>query len=165
MRFLLLDRIETLEPGRRIVTRKALPSAEEYLADHFPAFPVMPGVLMLEAMVQSAAWLVHVATDFRYSLVLLREARNVTYRTFVAPGDVLEIEVTVRRIEASQSDFSGVGRCNGENVVKARLSLSHERLSPADDGVSARDARMIEQHRSRFALLGGPQSMVSSPSA
>ena len=172
MRFLLLDRIETLEPGRRIVTRKALTGAEEYLADHFPVFPVMPGVLMLEAMVQSAAWLVHVATDFRYSLVLLREARNVTYRTFVVPGDVLEIEVTVRQIEASQSDFSGVGRCNGENVVKARLSLSHERLcvsherlGPADDGVSARDARMIEQHRSRFALLGGPQSMVSSPSA
>ncbi len=58
MKFLLVDRIESIQPGQRIVTTKALTLAEEYLADHFPAFPVMPGVLMLEALVQSAAWLV-----------------------------------------------------------------------------------------------------------
>ncbi|MAF57059.1 MAG: hypothetical protein CMK03_03890 [Ponticaulis sp.] len=67
MKFHLVDRIESLEPGRRIVTIKALSLAEEYLADHFPAFPVLPGVMMIEALVQSAAWLVRVEQDFARS--------------------------------------------------------------------------------------------------
>ena len=89
MKFCLVDRIESIEPGKRIVTIKALSLAEEYLADHFPIFPVMPGVLMVEAMVQSAAWLVRVEQDFSKSLILLSSARNVRYGNFVAPGMVL----------------------------------------------------------------------------
>ena len=58
MRFILLDRVRELEAGKRIVAEKALSLAEEYLADHFPTFPVLPGVLMVEALVQSAAMLV-----------------------------------------------------------------------------------------------------------
>ena len=57
MRFTLIDRIVELEPGVQITAVKNLTMAEEYLADHFPHFPVMPGVLMLEAMTQAAAWL------------------------------------------------------------------------------------------------------------
>src|SRR5262249_5360494 len=86
MKFILLDRITALEPGKRIVPDKALSLAEEYLADHFPTFPVMPGVLMLEALVQSASWLVRATTDFSHSIVVLAEARNVTYKSFVSPG-------------------------------------------------------------------------------
>ncbi len=157
MRFLLLDRILQLEPGRRIVTRKALTGAEEYLADHFPRFPVMPGVLMLEAMVQSAAWLVHASNDFSHSLVLLSEAKNVTYRSFVVPGDVLEIEVSARQIGPTRSEFTGMGRCDGQDVVKARLALTHQNLADEDMTRSQRDARMIAWHRERFALLGGPE--------
>ena len=55
MRFTLLDRIIDFEPGDRITAVKSLAMAEEYLADHFPNFPVMPGVLMLEAMTQAGA--------------------------------------------------------------------------------------------------------------
>ncbi|HOF18642.1 MAG TPA: beta-hydroxyacyl-ACP dehydratase, partial [Phycisphaerae bacterium] len=64
MKFHLVDKIESIEPGKRIVTTKALSLAEEYLADHFPAFPVLPGVMMLEALTQSAAWLTRVRQDF-----------------------------------------------------------------------------------------------------
>ena len=64
MRFHLVDRVLELEPGERIVAIKNLSLAEEYLADHFPGFPVMPGVLMLEAMTQAAAWLVRASEDF-----------------------------------------------------------------------------------------------------
>ncbi|MFQ5805392.1 MAG: beta-hydroxyacyl-ACP dehydratase, partial [Phycisphaerae bacterium] len=64
MKFVLVDRISELETGRRIVAHKALSLAEEYLGDHFPTFPVLPGVLMLEAMVQASAWLVREALDF-----------------------------------------------------------------------------------------------------
>src|SRR5690349_1993879 len=58
MRFTLIDRIVELEPGARIKAIKALSMAEEYLGDHFPKFPVLPGVLMLEALTQAGAWLV-----------------------------------------------------------------------------------------------------------
>ena len=161
MRFVLIDRILEVEPERRIVTRKALAAGEEYLADHFPTFPVMPGVLMLEALVQSAAFLVHASTDFRYSLVLLREARNVNYRTFVAPGDVLELEVTVRELGEQSSSFSGIGRCGDEQVVKARLTLGHERLADQNAALAERDARMVADNRARFERLGGPAAMIS----
>jgi hypothetical protein len=60
--------------------------AEEYLADHFPTFPVLPGVMMLEAITQAAAWLLHRRSDFAKSMAVLKEARNVKYGTFVAPG-------------------------------------------------------------------------------
>ena len=65
MRFSLIDRIVELEPGVRITAVKSLTMAEEYLADHFPHFPVMPGVLMLEALTQAGAWLVRVERGFR----------------------------------------------------------------------------------------------------
>ena len=86
MKFYLVDKIESISPGKRIVTYKALSLAEEYLADHFPAFPVLPGVLMLEALAQSAAWLLRVQPDFTKSVIVLAAARNVRYTNFVQPG-------------------------------------------------------------------------------
>jgi len=79
MKFGLIDRIVELEPGRRIVALKAVSLAEEYLADHFPTFPVLPGVLMLEALVEAGAWLVRETQDFNRSVILLHSAKNVTY--------------------------------------------------------------------------------------
>ena len=78
MKFGLIDRIVELARGERIVAVKAVSLAEEYLADHFPTFPVLPGVLMLEGMAEAAAWLVRDARDFRETVILLRRARNVT---------------------------------------------------------------------------------------
>src|SRR5215510_15479386 len=117
MKFVLLDRITALEPGRSIVTRKALTLAEEYLADHFPTFPVMPGVLMLEAMVQSAAWLVRATQDFAHSMVVLEEAKNINYKSFVSPGRTLEVSVEAVSIEAATSEFKAAGRCGDEEMV------------------------------------------------
>jgi len=79
MRFTLLDRITSLEPGAKITAVKNLTMAEEYLGDHFPQFPVMPGVLMLEAMLEAGAWLVRAGEDFAHSMVMLRKANNVKY--------------------------------------------------------------------------------------
>src|SRR3954469_25490659 len=92
MKFNLLDKIEDLS-DTRIVAVKHVSLAEEYLADHFPTFPVLPGVMMLEALTQAAAWLLHRRSNFARSFAVLKEARNVKYGNFVAPGNALRVEV------------------------------------------------------------------------
>jgi len=153
VKFFLVDRISELESGRRIVAHKALSLAEEYLADHFPTFPVLPGVLMLEAMVQASAWLVREALEFRPSLVVLREARNVTYRNFVAPGQVLTIESHCRELTETHSVFVTRGTIDGTERVKARLSLRHLNLADQDPKLEATDERIRERMRELFRLL------------
>src|SRR5689334_21073817 len=93
MRFNLVDRIVEVEPGKRIRAVKNLTLGEEYLADHFPTFPVMPGVLMLQTLVEASAWLLRITDDFRHSVIVVREARNVKYGTFMDPGRQMDITV------------------------------------------------------------------------
>ena len=156
MKFVLIDRIIELVPRERIVGVKAVSLAEEYLADHFPTFPVLPGVLMIQAMAEAGAWLVREAEDFASSVVLLKEARNVTYKSFVQPGHVLKVEVACRRLARGESEFSGVGTCDDAEVVRARFSLQHFCLADRDPGAADLDRRLIAEARSRFALLRVP---------
>ena len=155
MKFVLVDRIVAVEPGRRIVARKALSLAEEYLADHFPTFPVMPGVLMVEAMAEAAGWLVQITSGFRYSLLELAEVRNVTYRNFVRPGQVLEVELTVRRMEDDCSEFDAVGRCEGQEMVRGRISLRHRRFDLENPSMKALHERAVAESKQRLKLLLG----------
>ncbi|MCZ6816003.1 MAG: beta-hydroxyacyl-ACP dehydratase [Planctomycetota bacterium] len=162
MKFILVDRIIALAPPERIVTSKCLTLAEEYLADHFPTFPVMPGVLMLESMVQSAAWLVRAAQDFSHSMVVLEEARNVNYKSFVSPGRTLEVTVESIRIEERTSEFRAFGRCDDKEMVKARLRLRHYNMADEHAEMSDVDKRIISDGRQRFKLLGGPSALKSA---
>src|ERR671924_1962072 len=91
MRFHMVDRIIDVSPGKQIRMVKNLTLGEEYLADHFPTFPVMPGVLMLQTLVEAGAWLLRITEDFRHSVIVLREAKNVKYGSFVEPGRRLEV--------------------------------------------------------------------------
>ncbi len=91
MRFTLVDRILEVEPGRRIRALKNLTLGEEYLGDHFPTFPVMPGVLMLQTLVEAGSWLLRLTEDFRHSVITLREAKNVKYGHFMEPGRQLVV--------------------------------------------------------------------------
>src|ERR1700758_5452058 len=99
MRFNLVDRILEIEPGRRIRIVKNLTLAEEYLADHFPAFPVMPGVLMLQTLVEAGTWLLRITEDFKHSIIVLREARNVKYGTFMEPGRRMEVTAELLELQ------------------------------------------------------------------
>jgi 3-hydroxyacyl-[acyl-carrier-protein] dehydratase len=153
VKFVLIDRISELETGQRIVAHKALSLAEEYLADHFPAFPVLPGVLMVEAMVQASAWLVREALDFAPSLVLLKEARNVTYKSFVAPGQVLTIESHCKELAAQQSVFAARGMVDGREIVKGKLILRHLSLAERDSGLAGIDDKIRTRLRGLFDLI------------
>ena len=153
MKFILIDRISEIVPGKRITAVKALSLAEEYLADHFPRFPVMPGVLMIEALVQASAWLVRVTQDFAHSMVLLSEAKNVTYKSFVSPGQVFEVCVEAKEILPTVSRFVGSGRCGSTEMVKAHWSLRHFNLAEQDPGLAAVDRRLIASARQQMELL------------
>jgi len=163
MKFILIDRILTIEPPSRIIASKCLTLAEEYLADHFPTFPVMPGVLMLEAMVQTAAWLVRVTQDYSHSMVVLEEAKNINYKSFVAPGRTLEVTAEALEIGAASSEFKTFGRCGEEEIVKARLKLRHYNLADRDPQWAETDDRLVADLRRRFELLGGPAAIKAAP--
>jgi len=130
MRFCLLDRILELEPGVRVVAAKRLRPDEDYLKDHFPRFPVMPGVLMLEAMYQASAWLVRQSEGFAHAVVLLKEARNIKYADFVTPGKELVVTAEILKHDDSLTTLKTQGTIDGNLAVNGRLVL--ERFNLAD---------------------------------
>jgi 3-hydroxyacyl-[acyl-carrier-protein] dehydratase len=130
MRFCLLDRILELEPGVRVTAVKKLRPDEQYLQDHFPRFPVMPGVLMLEAMYQASAWLVRQSEGFSNSIVLLKEARNIKYADFVTPGKELVVMAEILKEDESLTTLKTQGLIDGNVAVNGRLVL--ERFNLAD---------------------------------
>lgn len=130
MRFCLLDRIVELQPGVRVTAIKRLRPDEDYLKDHFPRFPVMPGVLMLEAMYQASAWLVRQSEGFAHSMVVLKEARNIKYADFVTPGKELVVTAEIVKQDDVLTTLKTQGTIDGGVAVTGRLVL--ERYNLAD---------------------------------
>jgi 3-hydroxyacyl-[acyl-carrier-protein] dehydratase len=112
MKFDLVDMVLEQEAGR-IVTIKQVTLAEEYLADHFPSFPILPGVLMLEAMVQAASKLLAPSGE----RLVLGEVKAVKYGAMVRPGDSLRVEVT-----AGATKEDSTTPCKGSGTVLRRDS-------------------------------------------
>jgi 3-hydroxyacyl-[acyl-carrier-protein] dehydratase len=129
MRFRHIDKITALEPGKHIEGVKHLTSAERYLEDHFPKFPVMPGVLMLETLFQAAYWLVHKTNNFAHSVVMLKEARNVKFSGFVKPDQDLVVTADVKKQQDNVTTLMARGTVNGEVVVSGRLLLESFELA------------------------------------
>jgi 3-hydroxyacyl-[acyl-carrier-protein] dehydratase len=157
MKFVLIDKITELDSGKRIRAVKSVSLAEEYLGDHFPTFPVLPGVLLLEGLIESASWLIREKTGFAQSMVLLEQARNVRYKSFAAPGMQIAYEVTAAEIGPRVSRFSGVGTCGDEAIVEAKLSLRHFNLAEENPVLAEVDAEIVEAMRRRWSLLVGPR--------
>ena len=153
MYFSLIDKIDSLEPGKRIVATKSLSLAEEYLQDHFPNFPVMPGVLMLEALTQASAWLIRVSEDFSHSIVVLKEARNVKYARFVQPGQTLVIEAEIVQEEGNLITLKAEGSVEGQNNLKAKLILCRYNLSDTDPSQALTDKKVTTEMRERLKNL------------
>jgi len=153
MHFSLIDRIESLEPGSKIVAVKSLSLAEEYLQDHFPNFPVMPGVLMLEALTQASAWLVRVSDDFAHSMVLLKEARNVKYGRFVLPGQTLTLTAAILKAEGDLVTLKAEGTMNGQTNLKAQLVLQRFNLADSAPSEAEVDRKIIAELRERLKLI------------
>ena len=153
MRFILIDKVISLEAGKEIKTVKNVSLSEEYLADHFPTFPVLPGVLLLEGLIESASWLVRQTENFAHSMILLEQARNVKYKSFLAPGSQVEYTVKAGTIEENVSSFAGSGMSQGELIVEARFALKHFNLADENPAMAAVDAQVIESLKKRWELL------------
>jgi 3-hydroxyacyl-[acyl-carrier-protein] dehydratase len=172
VRFHLLDALESLREDHA-TAHKVVSQSEEYLGDHFPTFPVLPGVLMLEAATQAAGWVVlHRAgltadgfdaeTYDGPTFIAIRAVRNIRYGHFVAPGRKLTV-----RADLTASDTSEAGDATGSFKIEGtvdtqpesrvaftgKLELVATRLSSRGASDAAADVELARAHRSRFANL------------
>jgi 3-hydroxyacyl-[acyl-carrier-protein] dehydratase len=156
MRFNLIDRIDAWESGKSLQASKFLALGEEYLADHFPRFPVMPGVLMLQACVEAAAWLWRASTDFRYPVIVLRDVKSVKYGTFMQPGRRMDVSVELTKSDDAAATFKAKGANDaGEQTVACQFTLHGYALAPRGPAGADADTKLLEHWKSRWALLTG----------
>ncbi len=156
MRFQLIDQILEVTPGKSLKAVKNLTLGEEYLADHFPTFPVMPGVLMLEALVQAAAWLVRLTEGFQHSLVVLREVKSVKYGNLVEPGNrlIFDIELSSEyKQDTKVISFKGTGEIDGTSTVSARFALERYNLRERNPDFAQIDEELTNHYRGLYLTL------------
>ncbi len=115
--FLLLDEVTELEPGARVVARKLVREDEWYLPGHFPGNPIMPGVLMVEAMAQCGAVAVLSEEANRGKLALFAGIDDVRFKRLVRPGDELELVCELERLRGP------VGRGQARATVDGALAV------------------------------------------
>jgi 3-hydroxyacyl-[acyl-carrier-protein] dehydratase len=120
--FLLIDRVIEIEEGKSLVAIKNVTYNEPFFLGHFPGKPVMPGVLILEALAQAACVLAYKSTNTRYDdgvLYLLAGIDNARFRRVVEPGDQLRLEVEVIRSKQDIWKIVGTALVNGEVACSA----------------------------------------------
>ncbi len=122
--FLLVDRIEELEPGVRAVGIKNVTQNEPFFQGHFPDYPVMPGVLVVEAMAQVGAVGVMAGGEHREKLALFAGIDGVRFRRQVLPGDVLRMEVEIQRLKGRVGRGRGRAVVGDERVCEAELMFA-----------------------------------------
>lgn len=110
--FLLVDRVVDLEPGSRITALKCVTANELFFQGHFPGAPVMPGVLILEALAQAGGLLVHASVPFdpKDKLFILMAIDRARFRRVVTPGDQLTLEVSITRHKGTVWRTRGVAK-------------------------------------------------------
>lgn len=121
--FLLVDRIEELEPGKRAVGRKAVTYNEPFFAGHFPQEPVMPGVLICEALAQVGAAAILAQEECRGRIVLFGGIDHARFRRKVEPGDVLRLETELVKVKGPIGLGRAVASVDGRVCTEAELTF------------------------------------------
>ena len=118
---LLIDRVLELEPGHRIVAVKNVSSNEPYFQGHWPGRPIMPGVLILEAMAQAAGVLIATRVSHREHIAMIASMDEIKLRRPVVPGDQLRLEIVGQRIKASTAIVSGIAKVDDVVAAEAKI--------------------------------------------
>ena len=142
MRYLLVDRIIECKAGENIQGIKNVALSEDFLEYHFPKNPIMPGVLLLEALIQLAGWLEASSSDFQNWFLLERVERCMFYG-FAFPGDTVALELR-RQADLNVKAFSGLCSVNGKKKMSAEFSGSIIALAEIED---------VEEQRRLFRFL------------
>lgn len=161
MRFILIDRFIDVSPGERAIATKTFSPEEEFLVDHFPGFPVIPGTLLIEAMAQTGGWLI--ACTFRFSVwPVLFMIHNVKFRRFTQPGEELQIETFLRAVKESNYEVSAKVSSSGRRVAEARLfydsQAGSKTLAHQEDV-----AELLRWEEETFRHLGGAKLLQGRP--
>jgi 3-hydroxyacyl-[acyl-carrier-protein] dehydratase len=130
--FLLIDRVIELEPGVRAVAIKAVTANEPQFTGHFPDRPIMPGVLMVEALAQTAGVVVQTLPEHTGKLGLFAGIDDCRFKRLVVPGDTLRLEVTAEKLRGMFGRLKAVASVDGEVAVEATLSI----IIPRDQAVA-----------------------------
>lgn len=125
MYFSLLDRITELDASH-IVAAKQLQPNEAYLKDHFPGFPVMPGVLMIESAYQACAWLVLFHDEFKTNIARLHDVRNVKFGSFVQPDNTLILTAEILQRDGLRTALQVHGTVEGQTALTGRFFVESE---------------------------------------
>jgi len=123
--FLLIDEVVELEPGR-VVARKRVRPDEWYLRGHFPGRPVMPGVLIVEAMAQTGAVAVLSQEENRGRLALFAGIDDVRFKRIVEPGDELELECTLEKVRGPIGKGKATAKVDGKLAARGTLTFAVE---------------------------------------
>jgi 3-hydroxyacyl-[acyl-carrier-protein] dehydratase len=125
--FLLIDEVLELEPGDRVVARKRVREDEWYLRGHFPGRPVMPGVLIVEAMAQTGAVAVLSEEENRGRIALFAGIDDTRFKRIVEPGDELELECTLEQVRGPVGKGKARATVDGQLAARGTLTFAVER--------------------------------------
>ena len=131
--FLLVDRITELEPGIKAVGIKNVTVNEPQFSGHFPGKPIMPGVMMIEAMAQVGACALFSLEKYRGQLGMLAGVDNMRFKRQAIPGDTLVISCEVIKLKGSFGWFKGEIRCQNELVCRGELLFGIDKSVQKDD--------------------------------
>jgi 3-hydroxyacyl-[acyl-carrier-protein] dehydratase len=125
--FLLIDEVLELEPGERVVARKRVREDEWYLRGHFPGRPVMPGVLIVEAMAQTGAVAVLSEQENRGRIALFAGIDDTRFKRIVEPGDELELECTLEQVRGPVGKGKARATVDGQLAARGTLTFAVEK--------------------------------------
>ena len=122
--FLMVDKIEELEPGKRAVGYKNVTINEYFFQGHFPGEPVMPGVLIIEALAQVGAVALLSMEEFKGKIAFFGGIKNARFRKMVVPGDVIRLEVEIIAMRGPAGVGKAIATVDGKKVAEAELTFA-----------------------------------------
>ena len=122
--FLLIDTVEEVEPGVRAVAKKNVTMNEPYFMGHFPGNPVMPGVLIIEALAQTGAVAILCQDEWKGKTAYFAGINNAKFKQKVVPGDTLELTTEIIKVKGPIGVGKAVAKVNGKTACMAELTFA-----------------------------------------